>query len=183
MWQAFALLPCARVFWCLLVGASVVVRLLDSSVDSSLCFGHSFCGVSPFLILCLCGIYGFLSDEFALWVESVPACYGSALLGVHLFTFSWVLGHLFIPRHPVSYAIGVFFLSLFAWKIFVSSGDFCLVWISGSRRDLVSLWGESGFIGVLCLAQFSGFPSRGGLPLGSVSVSVTPRTRSHLRFP
>ena len=46
-----------------------------------------------------------LAATFALLVASVPACFGLAslpCLGVCLFTFSWVLGHLFIAPRPVS---------------------------------------------------------------------------------
>ena len=156
-------LPHDGLFWCLLlVSTSVVVRLLSSSVASSLCYCRYFCGVQPFsFILCLVGI---------CCIVSGLACF--LLLGFGTFV------HRSLPG-----VIGVFVFALplcgrtLFLVVLLPRSD---LWFP-SRRGLHL--GRVKVYCFLCLARVSGFPSRGGLRLGRVSVSVTPLTHSHLRFP
>ena len=150
-------LPCAGLFWCLLlVGTSVVVvRLLSSSVESSFCSCHYFCGVHPFSLIL------FSMGSVALF-RGLPL------------SFSWVSGicSSLLDRCPW-YLLPC---SPFLWKSFVSSGGFCLVRNSGSLCDVVSLWYEYGFAGSFVLLG-----SQSSLPLGVIFIQSM--TRSDLRFP
>ena len=107
----------------LLVVASVVGRLLSSSMMPSLCYCHYF-GVS------------LPSPCVSVSFGSVPLFRGGLVF------FSWGLERLFVTHHPVS-LVSCSLLS-FMWQYWCL-WYFCLVRISGSLRDVVSLWDESGF--------------------------------------
>ena len=131
--------PRAGLFWCLLlVGASVVVQLLSSSVESSLCYFYLFffCGVHPFsLIFCLVEICCLVSGF---------ACF--LLLGFGAFV-----------HRP---SPGVFFLAFLCVEEPCFWWYFCLVWIFRSLRDVASFWDESGFA-----SSSVSLGSQGSLPM------------------
>ena len=75
----------------------------------------------------LIGSKVFFSDESALWVESVPGCFGSASLPWFWgMLVSLLLGFRAVVSCFSAAVFSVFFfsLSLSVWKSFVSGGDF-----------------------------------------------------------
>ena len=146
----FALCLCVVAICFLILGWTCILFLALESLFVALCRCHwcilpcSLCVGYWFLqSFCLVRVSSSLHDEVSLWDESG-------------FDFSSLsLGSLF--SLPVLAPFGSSLRSVLLG----------LIRICGSLSDVVTLWDESRFCWFICLACVSGFPFRGGLPLGS----------------
>ena len=130
----------------------LLLLFVSASVVSLLCFYSGLLSLFPAVLL-RCSFLCLVSRRFEL----------SPSLGVHLFLLlPW--GGLFIGLHLLSLVSSSLFSCVGFWFL----RFFCLVQISGSLRNMVSLWDESRFaVSSLLLSSLASFCI--SFPLGHLS--------------